>query len=92
MDDKSTVPAEGWDIIILGGGRTAFHLAQRLETDRFDTVIIEQDEATCAELAGALKTTRIIHGDGTDLEALQSAGISGATAGAPANQAVGQRR
>jgi trk system potassium uptake protein TrkA len=58
-------------VMILGGGRAGFYLAQRLLASGLVVKIIEQDEERCVELAGSLKGALVICGDGTDLELLQ---------------------
>lgn len=58
-------------VMILGGGRAGFYLAQRLLTSGLIVKIIEQDEQRCTYLASSLKGALVICGDGTDLDLLQ---------------------
>lgn len=59
-------------VMILGGGRAGFYLAQRLLANGLAVKIIEQDEERCNYLASALKgSALVLCGDCTDLELLQ---------------------
>ncbi len=59
-------------VMILGGGRAGFYLAQRLLASGLAVKIIEQDEERCNYLVGALKgAALVLCGDCTDLELLQ---------------------
>lgn len=59
-------------VMILGGGRAGFYLAQRLLANGLAVKIIEQDEERCNYLASALKgSVLVLCGDCTDLELLQ---------------------
>lgn len=53
------------NILIAGGGSTAFHLAKLLDRRHFNVRLIEKDRDRCEELARVLKRTTIIHGDVT---------------------------
>ena len=58
-------------VMILGGGKAGFYLANRLLTQGLIVKIIEQNEERCNYLAGNLKGALVICGDGTDLDLLQ---------------------
>ena len=59
-------------VMILGGGRAGFYLAQRLLANGLAVKIIEQDEERCDYLASSLKgSALVLCGDCTDLELLQ---------------------
>lgn len=60
-------------IIIVGGGRTGFQLAERLIKRGHEAVIVEADERRAHKLAAELDTL-VIHGSGTDLDVLKDAG------------------
>ncbi len=62
-------------VMIIGGGRVAFYLAQHLEEIGMKVKIIENKEETCMVLAERLPKTSIIHGDGTRQELLLEEGI-----------------
>lgn len=63
-------------VILLGGSRIAFYLAQFLENTDLDVIIIEKDYNHCKYLASLLDNTTILHGDGSDIDLLQDEGIS----------------
>ncbi len=64
------------NVILLGGSRSAVHLARLLESTGVDVTIIEQDPARCQVLAEMLQNTDIHCADGTDTAVLQENGIS----------------
>lgn len=57
-------------VLILGGGKAAFYLANKLTNHGVTVKIIERDKDRCKYLAEQLKNTLIIHGDGTDVNLL----------------------
>ena len=63
------------DVILLGGGKVSFYLAQRMIKSGTNVKIIERNEARCQELANALHDAIIIHGDCMDQDLLLSEGI-----------------
>ncbi len=63
------------DVMILGGGRIAYYLAENLHLLGVSVKIIEQDMARCKELSEKLPNALIIKGDGTDVELLKSENI-----------------
>ena len=62
-------------VILCGGGRIAFYLAQRLLRSGITVQIIEQNPDTCALLANLLPAACIVHGDASNRELLESEGI-----------------
>jgi len=62
--------------MLVGGGKVSFYLAQQLALDGIDAKIIERDPERCRELAEQLPDTDIILGDGTDMDLLESEGLS----------------
>lgn len=54
------------DTMIVGGGDTAYYLADMLLQSGIDVKIIEQDAKRCDELCDLLPGATILHGDGTD--------------------------
>ena len=64
------------NVMIMGGGRTAFHTAM-FASDTMDVKIIESDAQRCLELNEALENndTMIIHGDARDSSLLLAEGI-----------------
>ncbi len=63
------------DVILLGGGKVSFYLAQRLLKAGANVKIIERNGKRCEELAELLHEAIIIHGDCMDQELLLSEGI-----------------
>ncbi|MEW6276438.1 MAG: Trk system potassium transporter TrkA [Bacillota bacterium] len=62
-------------VMILGGGKIGFYLAERLSTRGMGVKIIEQNEQKCRELAERLPNVLILKGDGTDVELLKREGV-----------------
>ncbi len=67
-------------VMICGGGRISYYLADMLLRDGMDVQIIEKDEERCRELCELLPDVAVIHGDGTDQSLLDSEGLSKADA------------
>ncbi len=63
------------DVILLGGGKVSFYLAQKLLKSGVNVKIIEHNAARCEELAESLHDAIIIHGDCMDQELLMSEGV-----------------
>lgn len=66
------------DVILLGGGKVSFYLAQRLIKSGANVKIIERNEQRCNLLSSMLHDAMIIHGDCMDQELLLSEGIESA--------------
>jgi trk system potassium uptake protein TrkA len=62
-------------VIICGGGRIGYYLAERLLRDNVTVQVIEKDEARCEELSEKLPEAYIIHGDASNQSLLESEGI-----------------
>lgn len=58
-------------VMIMGGGKTGFYLAEMLEEFGAAVKIIEQDKDRCHYLSTHLEDTMILHGDATDLTLLE---------------------
>lgn len=67
-------------VVIIGGGSVGYLLAKRLEQANMRVIIIEQDKERCNFLANNLKTSLVFHGDGTDVELLESEDVGSADA------------
>lgn len=63
------------NVMILGGGRISYYLAENLHYLGVSVKIIEMDPERCKELAEKLPNALIINGDGTDADLLKSEGI-----------------
>lgn len=68
------------NVIIIGGGETAFYLAKQLISMGVEVKIIEKDKERCEELSELLPQALIIYGDGTDRELLLEEGMAHAEA------------
>lgn len=66
------------NVLICGGGRTAYYLSLKLLSLGMQVKIIERDEARCAELCELLPKATIIHGNATDHGLLEEEGIDNA--------------
>lgn len=62
-------------VMIVGGSRTAFYLADMLSSVGTSVKIIEKDPALCEELSEILPDASIICGDGSEQEVLLEEGI-----------------
>ena len=63
------------DVMLLGGGKVSFYLAQRLLRVGAKVKIIERNAERCEELSQLLHEAIIIHGDCMDQELLLSEGV-----------------
>ncbi|MCI8624625.1 MAG: TrkA family potassium uptake protein [Provencibacterium sp.] len=66
-------------IVVVGGGKVGFHLAQTLLAHEHEPRLVEIDRARCEELANRLDIP-VTCGDGTLIDALESAGALDADA------------
>jgi len=63
-------------VTIIGGGAVGLRLAERLEADdAADVTLVEADPRRGEMIAGRLRRTLVLNGDGTDLELLESEDI-----------------
>ncbi len=63
------------DVMIIGGSRTAYYLADELSEGGFKVRIIEKNEARCQELSDLLPNAMIIRGDGMNEDLLRNEGL-----------------
>jgi len=68
------------NVMICGGGRLCYYLANMLIQAGMQVKIIEQNEARCEELSDFFPRATVIHGDATDHELLLEEGIRSADA------------
>jgi len=61
-------------VMILGGGLVGSRVAQLLE-ETVEVTMIEKDEESAQELSYTLKHAEVLHGDGSDANVLQMAGL-----------------
>jgi len=66
------------NVTILGGGRTGYYLAQMLEQLKpvINIKIIEKDLNRARQISQGLKSTLVIHGDGSDYQLLEQEHIA----------------
>lgn len=62
-------------VMLVGGSRVAYYLAQILEKRGLEVKIIEKNYKHCKKLAGMLNDAIILNGDGADIDLLQDEGI-----------------
>ena len=62
-------------MIVVGGGRRGYYLGKKLDDRPFQLKIIEKNLDRCNELCELLPRAAIIHGDGSDVELLESEGL-----------------
>ncbi len=63
-------------VMLCGGGRISYYLAQQLEKSDIDVQLIEADRERCIELAGRLPEASIICGDASNQHLLDSEGMA----------------
>lgn len=72
--------AKAKNVIIAGGGETAYYLATQLIDMGTQVKIVERDKERCEELSERLPQAMIIHGDSTDKDLLLEEGLATAEA------------
>jgi len=72
--------AKAKNVMIVGGGETAFYLAKQLQDMGVKVKMIEKDHKRCEELSELLPQALIIEADGTDKGVLLEEGIAGTEA------------
>ena len=68
------------NVLIVGGSRIAYYLAEELIETGVEVKMIEQEEERCLQLAELLPKATIIHADGSERRILDSEGIGDADA------------
>lgn len=58
-------------VMIIGGGKTGYYLAQRLAKHGAAVKLVEQNKVRCQYLSTRVKNVMVINGDGTDIEMLE---------------------
>ncbi|MDO4870154.1 MAG: Trk system potassium transporter TrkA [Bacillota bacterium] len=64
-------------VMIMGGGKTGFYLAQMLSEFGAAVKIIEKDRERCYYLSTHLNDVMVLHGDATDLSLLEEENMDG---------------
>ncbi len=62
-------------VLLCGGGRVSFYLAQLLEKDGISVRILEKNRARCEELVEALPNTDVVWGDCSSQSTLEDQGV-----------------
>ncbi len=62
-------------VVILGGGRVGFLVAEGLQGRGVSVKVIEKNINRCQEIAAKLKQTTVVQGDGTDRDFLTDQGV-----------------
>ena len=65
-------------VVVLGGTRMAYYLAQKLAAKKIEIKIIDKDRQRCEVLSRKLPHVTVIHGDGSDLGLLEEENIGDA--------------
>ena len=60
------------NVFVVGGGRITFYLAALMERMNMKVTVVERKEERCRQLSELLPHPRVINGDGTDQELLES--------------------
>ena len=63
-------------VMLAGGGRVSYYLADALQKSGISVQLIERDEARCVQLAGLLPSICVIHGDASSQALLDSEELS----------------
>ncbi len=67
-------------VMLCGGGRVCYYLAELLSREGIDVQIIDSDPKRCRDLAEQLPKVDVILGDATDQDLLESYGLSSSDA------------
>jgi trk system potassium uptake protein TrkA len=67
-------------VFIIGGKQIGIRIAELLEEQNVNVKLFDINEARCEKIAGMLKKTVVIHGDGTDQTTLEEENIAGVDA------------
>lgn len=63
------------DVLLCGGGRVCYYLADLLKDDNMTVRLLEKDYARCVTLAAELPDTTVIHGDCSSQATLDEIGL-----------------
>ncbi len=64
------------NVLIIGGSRTAYYLADTLRENSIDVKIIEKNKERCDELSNLLPGVNIVEGDALNEDLLEAEGLS----------------
>ena len=63
-------------VMLIGGGKISYYLAQALEESRLDVQLVEKDPDICEQMAKTLPRTTVIQGDAADRSVLEGEGLA----------------
>ena len=63
-------------VMLIGGGKISYYLAQAMEESRLDVQLVEKDPDICEQMAKALPRTTVIQGDAADRSVLEGEGLA----------------
>ena len=63
-------------VMLIGGGKISYYLAQALEESQLDVQLVEKDPDICEQMAKALPRTTVIQGDAADRSVLEGEGLA----------------
>ncbi len=63
-------------VMLIGGGKISYYLAEALEKSHIDVQLIEKDPEICNQIARSLTHTTVIQGDAADRSVLEGEGIA----------------
>ena len=75
LTETNMIKSPHKNVMIIGGGRIAYYLANDLASKKYNVKVIEHNRQRAEELAEALPNVTILHGDGTNHELLLEEGI-----------------
>ena len=67
-------------VMIVGGGKVSYYLAETLVRSRIDVQLVERDHNRCLMLADQLPQINVIEGDASDQSLLESEGLASSSA------------
>ncbi len=67
-------------VMIVGGGKVSYYLADALQKSHIDVQLIERSEERCLALADQLPNINVIRGDASDQSVLESEGLASSSA------------
>ncbi|MFH1406411.1 MAG: TrkA family potassium uptake protein [Candidatus Omnitrophota bacterium] len=63
-------------ILIAGGGKVGYYLAQKLVEDKHTVALVEKEKTLCKDIAETLNDVVVINGDACDPQCLEQAGVT----------------
>lgn len=76
LKNLGIITRKAHSVLICGGGRISYYLADLLSDDKIDVTILEKSYDKCVDLAATLPHVTVIHGDCSSHATLEQQGIS----------------